>query len=146
MTVRDDSGQGGAEALPLGVLTFVVGALLLSNVWAVIDSRAAVTTAAREAARAYVEATDEGRAWSEARARAAEVLVGHGRDPDRLVLRRSTPHFSRCAPVTLEASYRVPALTLPWIGGLGRGITVRATHRELVDPYRSGLAGATSCD
>jgi hypothetical protein len=36
----------------------------------------------------------------------------------------------------------VPALTIPWIGGLGSGIEVTSSHSELVDPYRSGVPGS----
>ena len=40
---RDERGQvGNVEVLPFGVLIFVVGALLVSNAWAVIDARMAV--------------------------------------------------------------------------------------------------------
>jgi len=132
--------------LPLGVLTFVIGSLFLTNVWAVIDAKSAVTNAAREAARAYVEAPDAETGWDEARERAADAVAGHGRDPDRLALRRADGRFARCAPVTIEAGYRLPAVVLPWIGGLGRGITVQAVHGELVDPYRSGLPGEQTCE
>ena len=35
----DDRGQvGGIEALPFGLLVFVVGALLVANTWAVVDA------------------------------------------------------------------------------------------------------------
>ena len=35
-----DAGQvGGFEALPFGVLIFVVGVLLITNAWAVIDAK-----------------------------------------------------------------------------------------------------------
>jgi phenylalanyl-tRNA synthetase beta chain len=45
-----DGGQvAGIEALPFGVLIFVVGALLITNLWAVIDTKIAVDAAAREA-------------------------------------------------------------------------------------------------
>ena len=45
--VRDESGQAGIEVLPFGILTFVVGALLVANAWAVIDAKIAVSAAAR---------------------------------------------------------------------------------------------------
>ena len=56
-----DGGQvGGIEALPFGLLVFVVGALLVANAWAVVDAKLAVDAAARQATRHYVEA-DVGR-------------------------------------------------------------------------------------
>ncbi len=39
---RGDAGQvGGFEAIPFGVLVFVLGALLITNAWAVIDAKLA---------------------------------------------------------------------------------------------------------
>ena len=46
-------GRRGMEVIPFGLLTFVVGALLVANAWAVIDAKMAVSAAAREATRAY---------------------------------------------------------------------------------------------
>ena len=58
---RDERGQaGGVEALPFGLLIFVVGALLVASAWVVVDAKLAVVSAAREAARTYVEAEDQG--------------------------------------------------------------------------------------
>ena len=55
--MRDERGQvGGLEAIPFGILVFVVGALLAASAWAVVDTKLAVVSAAREAARTYVEA------------------------------------------------------------------------------------------
>jgi hypothetical protein len=51
----------------------------------------------------------------------------------------------RCALVVAEATYRVPAVTVPWIGNFGRGIRVRSTHSEIVDPFRAGLTGRANC-
>ena len=41
-------------------------------------------------------------------------------------------------------TYEVPAVPLPWIGGLG-AIEVASTHSERIDPFRDGLAGAAEC-
>src|SRR5262249_31189481 len=54
---RDDRGQiGDIEALPFGILIFVVGTLLVLNVWSVIDAKLATDAAATQAARTFVEA------------------------------------------------------------------------------------------
>ena len=59
----------------------------------------------------------------------------------------STRSFTRCATIRFEASYQVPALTLPWVGGQGAGFTATARHAEIVDPFRDGVpAAATRCD
>lgn len=142
----DERGAvGGIEVLPLGLLVLVVGTLLVVNAWAVVDAKLAVSAAAREAARAYVEALDQQHADEAAHLAAAETIDGHGKDPGLLVLERSSAGFRRCQRVRYEASYPVPAIVLPWIGGFEHGFTVRATHSEVVDPYRSGLAGEASC-
>lgn len=137
---------GGIEVLPFGFLVFVVGALLLVNAWAVVDAKLTVDAAAREAGRAYVESGD-GRAAPRAADRAArEVVAGAGRNPDRLVLRREGGGYVRCAVVVHEATYVVPSLSLPFVGGFGRGITVHGRHRDVVDPFATGLDGSAECD
>ena len=145
----DDRGQvGGIEVLPFSVLTFVVGALIVTSAWAVVDTKLAVDAAAREAVRAYVEAPDQAAASSAATRAAGDTLAGHGRRADRLVL--DVTHgggqpFARCVLVRVDARYPIRALRLPWIGrGVG-GVTVSAHHTERVDPFRSGLTGTGAC-
>ena len=133
---RDEAGfVGGFEALPFGFLVFVVGTLLLVNGWAVVDGNLAASAAAREAVRAYVETNDV----ASAERAATEALEGHGKDVGEAELRWLARTDDRCEPVTVEIAYRVPGIALPWVGGLGT-ITTRASHTELVDPWRSGLA------
>ncbi len=142
----DDRGQmAGIEAVPFGFLIFVAGALLLANAWAVVDAKLAVTAAAREAARAYVEADDGAHAEITAVDAGRSAISGHGRDPDDLTLLLHAEGFWRCAPVTVEAGLSVPSINLPFIGGFGRTFEVRASHHEVVDPYRSGLDGPARC-
>jgi hypothetical protein len=151
----DDRGQvGGIEALPFGLLVFVVGALLVANAWAVVDAKLAVDAAARQATRHFVEAEVDGPAGvggaeDAAVAAGLAALDAHGRDPARATVGLSAldgaggqAGFSRCARVTFTATYEVPALTFPWIGGFGDGIAVTSSHSELVDPYRSGVPGS----
>lgn len=143
----DDSGQmAGIEALPFGFLIFVVIALMLGNAWAVVDAKLAVTAAAREAARVYVEAPTGEEAEVRARAAADGSISGHGRDPSDLTI--EIDHgggFGRCVRVEIEASLAVPSVNLPFVAGFGKTFDVRATHSEVVDPYRSGLEGGADC-
>lgn len=142
----DEAGfVGGGEALAFGVLTFVVGALLMANAWGVVDAKAAATSAAREAARAYVEAPDERTALDMATAAATSTLAGHGRDPGRADIALLAGRFARCEPVVWQVTYPVPAVKLPWIGGFGEAFEVSARHSEVVDPFRSGIGGEASC-
>ncbi|MGY6500318.1 MAG: hypothetical protein ACXIVQ_05385 [Acidimicrobiales bacterium] len=148
MRWRDDRGQvAGIEVLPFGFLIFVVGALLLANAWAVVDAKFAVTAAAREATRIYVESSDPQTADARAREAATAVAVGHGRDASDISVVIVADHgFTRCGVVSSEVTVVVPSLTLPFIGGFGRRFSVRATHTERIDPYRSGLTGTAACD
>jgi hypothetical protein len=137
---RDESGQmAGIEAIPFGLLTFVVGVLVVANAWAVIDAKIAVSNAAREATRAYVEAPADGDPATLAEAAARQAMQGSGRDPAGLQVTQLEGDFARCATVRYEARYQIPAIRVPWLGGFGAGFTVTARHAEIVDPYRSGL-------
>jgi len=117
----------------------VAAMLVITNAWALVDAKFAVSSAAREATRAYAESTSQADADESIERRAHEVLLAYGRDGDRVEVRLDAAPFGRCARVTIEVSYRVPALTVPFIGGFGSGITARSRHSEIVDPYRSGL-------
>lgn len=145
--LRGDRGQlGGMEVLPFGFLVFVTGSLVLVNTWGVIDAKLATTSAAREAARAYVESPPDGSASATAEARAIETMVAHGRDARRVGVTVPGPaSLTRCARITVTVTYSVPAIAAPFTGGLGRGFTVSSTFTELVDPFREGLAGAAEC-
>ena len=151
----DDRGQaGGIEVLPFGLLVFVVGTLLIANAWAVVDAKLAVDAAAREAARHFVEAdVPDARDFADAEAGARqtgyEALAAHGREEARSSIELTgleSPDgeagFTRCARATFTASYDVPVLRLPWIGGFGSGLDVTSRHSELVDPYRDGVPGS----
>jgi hypothetical protein len=152
---RGESGTGGAEVLAFGVLVFVVGSLLVLNVWAVIDAKLAVAAAAREGARAAAESSGPSEADAAAdAAEAAEASLGvSGReasdtsDGPAVSLGTSRPdgELSRCERVTVEVRHEVPTVVLPWADGWGSAVTVSARASEVVDPYRSGLAGAAEC-
>ena len=145
MNRSPERGQaGGIEALPFGLLVFVVGALLVASAWAVVDTKLAVVSAAREAARTYVEADDREAATEAASLAATEAMANHGRRGPAEVTFQEPPAFTRCAVVTVRVAYQVPAVPLPWIGGLG-SIEVSARHSERIDPFRNGLPGVAAC-
>lgn len=149
---RTDSGYvGGVEALPFGILIFVVGALLLANTWAVIDAKLAVDAAARQATRHYVEGSAGGDPEQGAVDAGFAALEAHGRNPATATVGLSALDgsggqrgFTRCARASFTVTYEVPALTIPWVGGFGDGIEVTSTHSELVDPFRSGVPGSAA--
>lgn len=146
---RGETGAvGGIEVLPFGILTFVVGSLLVANAWAVVDAKLAVTSASREAVRQYVEAPDRASALSRAHTVARDTMRGHGRDPAKMRLTVEHPGdrpWGRCTRVVVSVVYPVPALSLPWIGGYGTGFEAAASHSEIIDPFRAGLPGEVAC-
>ena len=77
---------GGVEILPLALLVFTAGMLLVMNGWAIVDARLAVAGAAREAVRTAVEAPDAGTAFVSGEAAARRELAGSGRAADRLTV------------------------------------------------------------
>ena len=134
---RGDAGQvAGIEAVPFGLLVLLVGVLLVAHTWAVVDARFRATVAAREATRAYVESTG-GTPGLEAAQRAAAV------EPAATIDGPTTAR--RCATAGFRATIDVPAIGVPWRGDRPH-VRVRAQHREVVDPYRDGLAGTADCE
>lgn len=138
--------MAGIESLPFGILVFVVGVLVVANAWGVVDAKLAVSSAAREATRAYVESPDGANPTARAEAAAREAIRGAGRDPGKLVLTPLEGDFRRCTTVRFEASYPVPAIRIPFVGSYGQGFTAAARHAEIVDPYRSGVPRGARCD
>ena len=129
---------GGAEMLPLGVLVFVGGIMLVANAWAVVDARLMTAGAAREAVRAYVEAVDGASAAVAADEAARRAVRAQGADPDTVDVQWQVDGgFGRCARVAATVGVEVRAFAL---GPLG-SFPVRSTATELVDPHRDGLGG-----
>lgn len=140
---RGDGGfVGGAEGILFGIAVVVVGALLVYNAWAVVDAKMAASSAAREAVRFYVESDGDQSAASAVGRDAFGASTGL--DPSLLEI-SINGSFERCSRITAIASYRVPAIRLPF-GAWGEAFLVTASHSELVDPYRSGLRGSSACD
>jgi hypothetical protein len=150
---RGEAGQvGGVEAVLFGVLVLVIGTLLISNAWGVIDAKAAAREAAREGARTYATApvADASAAADLASQAATQTLAALGWVASANDLAQGT--FQRCAVVTWEVAVRVPAFRLPWLSGGPSVFTASAFDSQRVDPYRSGvpgdssLGGAASCE
>lgn len=141
---RGEAGQlGGLEALVFGVLVFVFGTLVIANAWGVLDAKAAVSAAAANAVRAFVQ-EDPHDPEDAARSAAIETISDSGRNPSRMEL-TLTGARARCGTVVAVVRYQIPLVSVPLLGGFGHAFTVSATHTELADPYRSGLAGEATC-
>jgi hypothetical protein len=136
---------GGLEALPFSVLIFVFGSLLLVNAWGVVDAKFAVSSAAREATRTFAESNDAAAGEVAARQAADDAITAYGRSPERLDLDGPNGRLERCGTVSFTATYPVPAIRIPLIGGYGNAFDVTSTHTELVDGLRSGLPGEADC-
>jgi hypothetical protein len=143
-----DRGQvGGIEVLPFGFLVFVAGMLIIANAWGVIDAKLAVTSAARESVRTFVEAPNASTAAAQARAAAEDTLAAYGRDGDRATIGAPVldRDFGRCVRVTITVSYDLPVIAVPFIGGFGDLEPVTSTFTEIIDPFRDGLEGPATC-
>lgn len=138
------------EVLPFGLLVFVGGALLLVNIWGVVDAKFAADAAAREAARWVVEAAGQTTTADALRAGATTIatdtLADHGRrGPATVDVGPPGAAFVRCERIEVTVVVQVPAVRLPFLGGFGDAFDVQATHGELIDPTRSGVEGLASC-
>jgi hypothetical protein len=146
-----ERGQvAGIEALPFGLLLFVAGALLVVNIWSVVDTKFAAGAAAREATRYLVESAGTDRAGRDLEAAAGVIaratLEDHGlRRAVVVEVRPATATFTRCRRIRVTIRTTVPAVRLPFVGGFGGPIDVVSTHSEIVDPTRSGVAGPAGC-
>lgn len=155
----EDGVVAGLEGLAFGVLIFVFGLLLVMTAWNVIDTKIAVSAAAREAVRTFVEApaVDEpdtvaraDGAMARASIAAESALVQYGQDTRLTEVRAvgsggapARPMFDRCAEISIEVRQPVD-FVLPF-AGTRRLLVASATASEVVDPLRSGLVGEAAC-
>lgn len=134
--------RGAVEALPLAMLTFVVGTLVLAHAWAVVSARNQASAGAHAGARAFVESS-----VADARPsaiRAAQMALDPERSRALLWDIEVDGRPDRCRPVTVRVSTTVPLLRLPWGRDAG-AVSVAAAHTEIVDPFRGGLTGVADC-
>lgn len=144
----DERGQvAGIEALPFGLLVLVGGALLLTNLWAVIDTKFAADAASRESARYVVEnagTVDDHVVRAGASQVARDTMSDHRRSAP-VSVEVTAEALERCARISVTVGTSVAALRLPFLGSLGPSFEISATHSQLVDPTRSGVAGEATC-
>ncbi len=130
---RDDDGTAVIEVLVLGVGLLVPLLYAVVSVLSVQSATYAATSAAREAARAYVTATTPVQGASRARSAAALVLADSG-------LRAAAPRV-RCVGGCLVPGSRVDVtvrvqVALPLVPG-APSITVTGLESMPVDRYRA---------
>ena len=142
-TSRNERGQAGAEVIA-GCIVLIVGLVFVfANLWAVLDAKMAVSSAARNAVQAYVEQSTPGSAEAAARAEARDLLSA--RFPERWTTETSAERFERCQPIAIRVAVDIPLIAVPFLGSFGGTKTVSATHRSRIDPFRSGVPGEVDC-
>lgn len=147
---------GGAESLVLGGLVFMFGMILSINAWGIMDAQFAADGAAREATRMIVEAPQPHLVTSAQVAQVAgDAIAISGHDRNLLTLESWSIQRHggggldevRCATVEVRVRQSVRTLRMPFIDTavFGNAWTVSASHVEVVDPFRSDLAGEAAC-
>ena len=143
-----EAGQAGAEAVAIALLLGITIILLFANVWILVDAKMRVSEAAREGARAVVEASSPAQMTrATAQAAGAEALSGTSRlvgTPEFFV--EPIDGFGRCARMVVRVRTRIRTLTLPFVGKWSPDYEVQSRHTEIIDPFRSGLDGELNCD
>ena len=129
----------GAEALAVGALVLLAGMALMVNAWAVVDTRMALDSAAREYLRTYTEADSRNEAAAAATSAATGVL---GRRVATTAIEDLTETFGPCAPARVRMTSEVPVMHIPFLDA-GWGVhTVTVDAAELIDAHREMVADA----
>ncbi len=133
----------GAEALAVGTLILVAGSILTANAWAVIDTRMALESAAREYLRTYTESTDPISASQDAHAAMRRVLADRPGLLEGLELEPpSGSGFGPCAPASVSMRASVPTIHIPLLDASWGRHTVGVSAAELIDAHREMRSGA----
>jgi Flp pilus assembly pilin Flp len=136
MTLRNERGTAAVE-LALLAPVFVVLVAVVVAAGRMVETKSAVLSVAREAARAGSEAPDAAAARDAALATAQEVAAGLGLDPARLEVSQDQGGFRRGEPYVVSVSYEVPLEDLPGLGLLPGSVVLGAEHAELIQRFKS---------
>lgn len=136
MRLRNERGTAAVELALLAPVLLVLVAVV-SGAGRMVETKSAVLSVAREAARAAAEAPNANAAHDVAIATAQQVAEGLGLDPARLSIVQDPNGFARGAPYEVSVSYQVSMADLPGLGLLPGSVTLGAEHAELIDTYRS---------
>jgi len=136
MTLRSERGTAAVElALLAPVLVVLVAVVAAAG--RMVETKSAILSVAREAARAASEASNAAAAHDAALATAEEVAAGLGLDPARLSVSQDPGGFGRGEPYEVTVSYQVPLGDLPGLGLLPGSFVLGAEHAELIQTYKS---------
>jgi len=136
MRLRNERGTAAVELALLAPVLLVLVAVV-SGAGRMVETKSAVLSVAREAARAGAEAPNAAAAHDAAIATAQQVAEGLGLDPTRLSIVQDPHGFVRGAPYEVSVSYQVSMADLPGLGLLPGSVTLGAEHAELIDTFRS---------
>jgi TadE-like protein len=136
MRLRRERGTAAVELALLAPVLLVLVAVV-SAAGRMVETKSAVLSVAREAARAAAEAPNAAAAHDSAIATAQQVAEGLGLDPARLSVVQDPHGFARGAPYEVIVSYQVSMADLPGLGLLPGSVTLGAEHAELIDAFRS---------
>jgi Flp pilus assembly protein TadG len=139
---HEEGGSAIVEFTCLSVLFMVPLLYLLLTVFQVQRAAYAVTTATREAARAFVTAPSDDVGVDRAYAAAAISLTDHDLELDASAMDVQCSGVSCLTPgaqVTIAMEIDVPLPFVPalWDGSFAAAVPVRASHIQVVDSYRS---------
>jgi hypothetical protein len=133
-----ERGQAaGIETIPLGVLVFISGTLLIVNAWAIVTNRSTADSLAREYLRAYTKESSRPDALAAGQRVVDAILHAHGIPRGRARIEPPTQWLA-CAPAIVTVHLSVPEVRAPFLGGFGTTEIV-VTHRDRLDGYRAGL-------
>lgn len=136
MRVRDERGTAAVE-LALLAPVFVVLLAVVVAAGRLVETKSALLSVAREAARAASEAPDAAAARNAGLTTAREVAAGLGLDPARIAVDQDPGGFGRGEPYRVRVSYEVRLGDLPGLGLLPGSFPLEAEHAELVDRFKS---------
>jgi TadE-like protein len=136
MSLRSERGTAAVELALLAPVLLVLVAVVTAA-GRVVETKSAVLSVAREAARAGAEAPNATAAHDAAITTAQQVAEGLGLDPARLSIVQDPHGFVRGAPYEVSVSYRTSLSDLPGLGSLPGSVTLGAEHAELIDAFRS---------
>lgn len=134
-TKQGDKGSAVVESLILSVLTILPIAYAVVALGSIQRDAIAVSTAAREAGRAFVTAPNGTTASSKATSVAKAVLVDNGLDAGASQV-TVLGNLTRGEGVSVTVAYSVHAFDVPLLGSFGP-VTLSSTHFEVVDRHRS---------
>ncbi len=136
MKLRGERGTAAVELVLLAPVLVVLVAVVAAA-GRMVETKSAILSVAREAARSGSEAPDAATAHDAALATAREVAAGLGLDPARLVVSQGPDDFRRGAPYVVNVSYQVPLADLPGLGLLPGSVVIGAEHAELIQRFKS---------